>query len=193
MTKIRELLEASLAVKQALSQDEALQAEMQRAVALLTAALRSGGRVLFCGNGGSAADAQHFAAELSGKFLLDRRALDAEALHVNTSFLTAYANDFCYEQVYARLVQAKGRKGDVLVGISTSGNSKNIVLAFEEAHRIGMQTIGMTGIGGGAMAAVSDVLLAMPSQETPRIQECHLVVGHILCQLVEEACCGSGA
>ncbi|HPH02873.1 MAG TPA: SIS domain-containing protein [Spirochaetota bacterium] len=193
MTNIQELLQASLAVKESLLADEVVQTGMERAVAIMTGALCSGGRVLFCGNGGSAADAQHFAAELSGKFLLDRRALDAEALHVNTSFLTAYANDFSYDQVYARLVQAKGRKGDVLIGISTSGNSKNIVLAFEEAHRIGMQTIGMTGAGGGAMAAVSDVLLAMPSNETPRIQECHLVVGHILCQLVEAACCGGGA
>ena len=193
MATIRELMQASLTVKQALLADEAVQAGMERAVAIMTGALCSGGRVLFCGNGGSAADAQHFAAELSGKFLLDRRALDAEALHVNTSFLTAYANDFSYDQVYARLVQAKGRKGDILIGISTSGNSKNIVLAFEEAHRIGMQTIGMTGAGGGAMAAVSDVLLAMPSKETPRIQECHLVVGHILCQLVEAACCRSEA
>lgn len=189
MASIQELMQASLAVKQALLTDMTVQDGMEKAVAMMARTLSDGGRVLFCGNGGSAADAQHFAAELSGKFLLDRRALDAEALHVNTSFLTAYANDFSYDQVYARLVQAKGRKGDILIGISTSGNSKNIVLAFEEAHRIGMLTIGMTGDGGGAMAAVSDVLLAMPSRETPRIQECHLVVGHILCQLVEAACC----
>ncbi len=144
------------------------------------------GKVLFCGNGGSAADAQHIAAELSGRFYFDRDPLDAEALHVNTSYLTAVANDYSYDQIYSRLIKARGRKGDVLVGISTSGNSGNVIKAFELAREIGMITVGMTGESGGKMKALSTYLLNAPSSDTPRIQESHIMMGHIICELVEE-------
>ena len=144
-----------------------------------------GGKVLFCGNGGSAADAQHLSAELSGRFYYDRPPLNAEALHVNTSFLTAVANDYSFDEVYARMVRAVGNKGDILVGISTSGNSSNIVRAFSEAKAIGMITVGLTGIDGGKLKETAQFLLNVPSSDTPRIQESHIMIGHILCQLVE--------
>jgi len=146
---------------------------------------QKGGKVLICGNGGSAADAQHIAAELSGRFFFDRRPLFAEALHVNTSYLTAVANDYSYEEIFARLIEAKGRSGDVLIALSTSGNSKNILRALERANAVGMITVGFTGQGPSAMANLCDHLLAIPSRTTPRIQECHIVLGHIICEIVE--------
>jgi D-sedoheptulose 7-phosphate isomerase len=145
------------------------------------------GKVLWCGNGGSAADAQHLAAELSGRFYYDRPPLFAEALHVNTSYTTAVANDYSYDVIYSRLVKAMGRKGDVLIGLSTSGNSGNVVKAFEEARALGITTVGFTGETGGKMKAVSDILINIPSTDTPRIQECHMLLGHTICELVEMA------
>ena len=141
---------------------------------------------MFCGNGGSAADAQHIAAELSGRFYTDRDPLYAEALHVNTSFLTAVANDYSYDVVYSRMLKGCGRKGDVLFAISTSGNSKNIVNAIEEGKKQGMITVGMTGESGGKMHDLCDYILRVPSNDTPRIQESHILIGHIICQLIEE-------
>jgi D-sedoheptulose 7-phosphate isomerase len=149
-------------------------------------ALKNGGRIYFCGNGGSAADAQHLAAEFSGRFYTDRKALPAEALHCNTSYLTAVANDYSYEVVYARLIEGIGNAGDVLVGLSTSGNSANIVKAFESAKQKGLTTVGFTGTTGGVMKEISDYLINVPSTDTPRIQESHIMLGHIICQLVEE-------
>jgi D-sedoheptulose 7-phosphate isomerase len=149
-------------------------------------ALKNGNRVYFCGNGGSAADAQHLAAELSGRFYTDRDALPAEALHCNTSYLTAVANDYSYDVIYARLVKGIAHSGDVLVGLSTSGNSGNIVQAFEMARQKGVITVGFTGDSGGKLKAISDYLINIPSTDTPRIQESHILVGHIICQLVEE-------
>jgi len=143
-------------------------------------------KVLLCGNGGSAADAQHIAAELSGRFYKDRNPLFVEALHVNTSYLTAVANDYSYDEVYSRLVKAKGRNGDILIGISTSGNSKNIVKAIEEAKNIGMITVGMTGQTGGKMKDLCDFLINVPSNDTPRIQEAHITIGHIFCEIIEK-------
>lgn len=148
--------------------------------------LKNKGRILLCGNGGSAADAQHIAAELSGRFAFDREPLDAEALHVNTSYLTAVANDYSYNEVYARLVKAKGRAGDMLVAISTSGNSQNIISAVETAKAMGMLTVGLTGESGGKMKDMVDYLVNVPSNATPRIQEAHILVGHIFCQAIEE-------
>ena len=141
---------------------------------------------MFCGNGGSAADAQHLAAEFSGRFYTDRDALPAEALHCNTSYLTAVANDYSFDVVYSRIIKGTGNKGDVLVGLSTSGNSKNIINAFTAAKEKGMTTISFTGATGGALKDLSDQLLNVPSTDTPRIQECHIMLGHIICQLVEE-------
>lgn len=147
---------------------------------------KNNGQVLFCGNGGSAGDAQHIAAELSGRFYFDRPPLDAEALHVNSSYLTAVANDYSYDVIYERLVEAKGKQGDILVGISTSGNSKNVLSAMKKAKEKGMITIALTGEGGGNMAEYADFLIAIPSNDTPRIQEVHILVGHILCEIIEE-------
>jgi D-sedoheptulose 7-phosphate isomerase len=153
---------------------------------VITNAFRKGNRVFFCGNGGSAADAQHLAAEFSGRFYKDRKALPAEALHANSSYLTAVANDYGFEHVYARLIEGNASAGDVLVGLSTSGNSLNIIKAFETARNAGVTTIAFTGITGGQMKSLSDHLINVPSSDTPRIQESHILIGHIICQLVEE-------
>lgn len=171
--------------------DEALLGELSRAASVIEACFRAGGKVWFCGNGGSAADAQHLAAEFSGKYLIDRDCLPAEALHCNTSYLTAVSNDFNYDIVYSRLISGIGRKGDVLVGLSTSGNSVNIVKAFEVCRAKGISTVAFTGEGGGALAALADHLLAVPSTDTPRIQEAHITLGHILCEQVESAIFGN--
>jgi len=154
--------------------------------AMLTT-IRNGGKILFCGNGGSAADAQHLAAEFSGRFYIDRNPLPSEALHCNTSYMTAVANDYSFDVVYSRMVKGMGREGDVLIGLSTSGNSANIINAIEQAASLGMKTIGFTGATGGKMKTLCDYLLNVPSTDTPRIQECHIMVGHIICQLVEAA------
>lgn len=167
----------------------ALSASVAAAADLLTEALLSGGRVFFCGNGGSAADAQHLAAELSGRYLKDRRPLDGTALHCNTSALTAIGNDYGFDEIFARQLAAHGRKGDVLVALSTGGNSANVLKALEAARSAGIRTIGMTGNGGGKMKGAADVLIAVPSSSAPRIQEMHIFIGHALCEMAEKACC----
>jgi len=184
--KIKNIIEESISVKEKVLKSDRIIETLQKIVNELVAALKKGNRIYFCGNGGSAADAQHLAAEFSGRFYTDRDALPAEALHCNTSYLTAVANDYSYDVVYARLVKGIGQKGDVLVGLSTSGNSSNIVKAFEVAKEKGILTIGFTGEGGGKMKSLSDFLLDIPSKNTPRIQESHIMLGHIICQLVEE-------
>ena len=186
MNKIRNIVQASIDVKQQVLQNEALLKTVSDCVAVIVTAFKNGNKVLFCGNGGSAADAQHLAAEFSGRFYTDRDALPAEALHCNTSYLTAVANDYSYDVIYSRLIKGIGNKGDVLVGLSTSGNSKNITNAFETAKEKGMITIAFTGAGGGTLKALSDYLINVPSNDTPRIQESHIMLGHIVCQLVEE-------
>lgn len=185
MNKIEQAISASMDVKRAILDDKDLIGNIGKAATVIADSLRGDGKVLFCGNGGSAADAQHLAAELSGRFYYDRPPLFAEALHVNGSYITAVANDYSYDDIYSRSVRSKGRCGDVLVGISTSGNSENIVRAMLEARHRGMVTIGLTGNGGGKMKECCDMLLDMPSNSTPRIQEAHILVGHILCELVE--------
>jgi D-sedoheptulose 7-phosphate isomerase len=184
---VEQTIRASIGVKQALLEDAALTGRIEATAQALVEVFRAGGKVLFCGNGGSAADAQHIAAELSGRFYTDRPPLYAEALHVNTSYLTAVANDYGYEAVYARMVEAAGRNGDALVAISTSGNSPNILKAVEKARAQGMRVVGMTGAGGGKMRDLCDILLNVPSGDTPRIQEAHILIGHIVCLLVEKA------
>lgn len=164
---------------------------IEKIVDEMTNAFRNGKRVFFCGNGGSAADAQHLAAELSGKFYLDREPLPAQALHTNTSFLTAVANDYSYEEVFARAVKGEGKEGDVLVGISTSGNSANVVRALETANNLKMITVGLSGQGGGKMKDLCQYLIEVPSADTPRIQESHILIGHIICELVEKNLFGS--
>ena len=175
-----------------IGQDDALKAVIDRAVDEITDCFRKGGRVYFCGNGGSAADAQHLAAEFSGRFYFDRPVLPADALHGNTSYLTAVANDYGYEQVFARLISGLGQPGDILVGLSTSGNSANILRAFEVCREKGVRTIGLTGADGGRMKNLSDLLVNVPSTDTPRIQEAHITIGHIICELVEQAIFGEG-
>ena len=167
----------------------ALSDVIAKAGAVMSSALASGGRVFFCGNGGSAADAQHLAAELSGRYLRDRRPLDGIALHCNTSAMTAIANDYAFDKIFARQLEAHGRQGDVLVAISTSGNSANVIEAAKEAHRLGMSVIGMTGADGGRMKELADILIAVPSAFTPRIQEMHIMAGHVMCEMVEDAVC----
>lgn len=186
MTDIKEIIEKSIAVKVSLLNDSNLLTAIELCVDKINDALKNGHKILFCGNGGSAADAQHLAAEFSGRFYQDRKALPAEALHVNTSYLTAVANDYSFDVVYSRLIDGIGNEGDILVGISTSGNSKNILNALEMANSKGMLTIAMTGESGGQIKNVSDILLNVPSNDTPRIQESHILIGHIICQLVEE-------
>lgn len=191
--KIADRINASIAVKQNLLADEKIIATITESVAVIVHAFNNGNKVLFCGNGGSAADAQHLAAEFSGRFYIDRDALPAEALHCNTSYLTAVANDYNFNLIYSRLIKGLGKKGDVLVGLSTSGNSANIINAFETAREKEMITIGFTGFTGGAMKVISDYLLNVPSTDTPRIQESHILLGHIICELVEEELFGHTA
>lgn len=186
MDKIKNILEASITTKQKVLADEKLMNTIRHVAEMITTAFQKGKRVYFCGNGGSAADAQHLAAELSGRFYKDRKALPAEALHCNTSYLTAVANDYGYDAAFARLVEGITEAGDVLIGFSTSGNSPNILNAFEAAKKREVITVGFTGESGGKLKAYSDYLINIPSVDTPRIQECHITIGHILCQLVEE-------
>lgn len=188
---IKSILEASIAVKQQLLQQDLILENIQEAIDLMVGCFQADGKVLFCGNGGSAADAQHLAAEFSGRFYYDRAPLFAEALHVNSSYLTAVGNDYSFDEIYARIVQAKGRKGDILVAISTSGNSPNVIKALEQAKKIGLTTIGLTGEKGGLMQESCDLLFKVPSSDTPRIQECHILIGHAICQLVEERIFGA--
>ncbi len=186
MEKIRSIISASISAKQALLNNDEQLKRIEEVANLIASAFKNGNRLYLCGNGGSAADAQHLAAEFTGRFYSDREPLPAEALHVNTSFLTAVANDYSYDQVYERAVKAHGRAGDILIGLSTSGNSKNVLLAQQEAQRRGMKVISFTGESGGKMKDCCDYLFNVPSNDTPRIQECHILVGHIICQLVEE-------
>ena len=186
MQKIKNIIQSSIDTKQKILKNEELISTIEKVVEVVTAAFKNGNRVYFCGNGGSAADAQHLAAEFSGRFYTDRKALPAEALHCNTSYLTAVANDYGYDVVYSRMIDGIGEKGDVLIGLSTSGNSVNIIKAFEVAREKGIHTISFTGTTGGEMKSMSDYLINVPSADTPRIQESHITIGHIICQLVEE-------
>ncbi|MDR3338578.1 MAG: D-sedoheptulose 7-phosphate isomerase [Candidatus Symbiothrix sp.] len=182
---INERLEAHLETIRNIMADEGLVETIRAVVGEIVSCFRNGGKVYFCGNGGSAADAQHLAAEFSGRFYLDRETLPAEALHCNTSYLTAVSNDYSFDIIYARLIKGLGQKGDMLVGLSTSGNSLNIIKAFEICREKGIQTIGFTGENGGKMRQLSDYLINIPASDTPRIQEAHITIGHIICELVE--------
>lgn len=186
MEKIKNILQASVDVKKQILTDDKLLLTVKDCVNVIVNAFEKGNKVLFCGNGGSASDAQHLAAEFSGRFYTDRDALPAEALHCNTSYITAVANDYSYDVIYSRLIKGIGNEGDILVGLSTSGNSKNIVQAFEVAHEKKMITIAFTGSSGGKLKKDADYLINIPSDDTPRIQESHITLGHIICQLVEE-------
>ena len=185
--RITQSITDSINAKQAILNNSEFLARIEAAAEMITDSLRNGGKIHFCGNGGSAADAQHLAAELSGRFYFDRPPLNAEALHCNTSYLTAVGNDYGYDLIFSRLLKGTAKKGDVIVGISTSGNSKNIVNAYEVAREMGVHVVAMTGETGGKMKDFADILLNVPSKDTPRIQESHIMIGHIICELVETA------
>ena len=188
-TRVSDFIQAefdkTLANFNAMAADAALREQIAEAVALCTDALRARNKLLFAGNGGSAADAQHWAGELVSRFYYDRPGLPAIALTTDTSILTAIGNDYGYDYTFARQVEALGREGDVLVAISTSGRSKNILRALDAAEERGVRVIGFTGAGGGDMAARCAVCFRVPSDETPRIQEGHEFIGHLLCALIE--------
>ena len=183
---IRNIIQASIDTKQKLLADPTLIETIEKVTTLIAQAFTNGNKVLVCGNGGSAAYAQHLAAEFSGRFYTDRDPLPSEALHCNSSYMTAVANDYGYDVVYSRIIKGTGKPGDVLVSLSTSGNSVNIINAIEVAKKVGMITVGLTGETGGKMRTMCDHLVNVPSSDTPRIQESHIMVGHIICQLVEQ-------
>ena len=182
---IKKRIQDSIHTKKKILSDKKLLRQIEKIADTCITTFRNDGKVLFCGNGGSAADAQHLAAELSGRFYQDRPPLFAEAMHVNTSFLTAMANDYSYDEAFARMVQAAGRKGDVLIVLSTSGDSTNIIKAVEKANQLGMTTIGLTGSSGGKIKTLCDITFKAPAKDTPRIQEAHIMVGHIFCEMIE--------
>ncbi|MCQ2318133.1 MAG: D-sedoheptulose 7-phosphate isomerase [Bacteroidales bacterium] len=187
MVNIEQIIKDSIDVKSLIINDKEFIGRIQRAADICIESLKAGGKIHFCGNGGSAADAQHLAAELSGRFYYDRPPLNAEALHVNSSYLTAVANDYSFDVIYSRMLQCSAKEGDVLIGISTSGNSTNIMNAIDVAKSLGVKVIGMTGETGGMMAGQCDVLLNVPSNCTPRIQEAHIMIGHIVCEIIESS------
>jgi len=190
---IQAIIEKSIATKQQIISDKTLMVTVQKISDAIVNCYKNGGKVLFCGNGGSAADAQHLAAELSGRFYFDRPPLEAEALHVNSSYVTAIANDYSYNDIYSRYVNGVGKAGDIIIGFSTSGNSENIVRALAVAKEKNLITVGLTGETGGKMKDLSDFLLNVPSTDTPRIQESHIMLGHIFCEIVEQQLFGENA
>jgi len=183
--KIQEILQESSLVKNQVSVQCA--ADIEKTIEIIISALKKGGKLILCGNGGSAADAQHIAAELVGRFKEERKALAAIALTTDTSILTAIGNDYGYQYVFKRQVEALANKGDVLLAISTSGNAANVIEAVELANKIGLKTIALTGGDGGKLAKTAAFSIIVPSVKTPRIQESHIAIGHIICELVEEA------
>jgi D-sedoheptulose 7-phosphate isomerase len=185
-TFIQSKIQQSLDLKTKLMNDDALMQTVTELAAKLVDCYKNKGKVFWCGNGGSAADAQHLSAELSGRYYFDRPPLNSEALHVNTSYITAVANDYSFDEVYARLIQGFGSKGDVLIGMSTSGNSGNVLRALERANGMGLTTVAFTGETGGKMKDTADFLINIPSTDTPRIQECHMLIGHTLCEIIEK-------
>lgn len=185
-TIIEKNIQNAIELKQAILSDKNMIKSIINVSKLIVERYKNDNKVLFCGNGGSAADAQHLAGELSGKYYYDRPPLFAEALHANTAYLTAVANDYSYDEIYSRLVKAMGRKNDILIGLSTSGNSKNVINALIQAKELGMTIIGFTGEGGGEMKKYCDFIFEIPSKNTPRIQECHMLIGHSICEFVEQ-------
>jgi len=185
-TTLLKAFEESVSTKQKIIQDNVLLEKIELLTNKIIQCYQNNGKVLWCGNGGSAADAQHLAAELSGRFYYDRQPLYSEALHVNTSYITAVANDYSYDEIFARLVKAMIQPQDILIGLSTSGNSKNVINALIEAKNKGAYTVGFTGETGGKMKDYVDLLINVPSKDTPRIQESHMMIGHTVCQLVEQ-------
>ena len=183
---VSQRIRESVAVKEKLLRDEDCLVTLRKVASIMTGALTAGNKILFMGNGGSAADAQHLAAEFTGRYMRERPALAAMALNVNTSSLTAIGNDYSFDAVFARQIEALGRSGDVAIGLSTSGTSPNILRGMEVARSLGLVTVGLTGESGGRLKDVVEYCLCVPSSQTPRIQECHILLGHILCEIVED-------
>lgn len=188
---IEQRINESIAVKQALLNDAGMIQTIDKAINAIIHCFKSGNSLYLCGNGGSAADAQHIAAELSGRFYLNRPPLPAESFTVNTSYLTAVSNDFSFDEIYSRLTQAHCHPGDILIGISTSGNSGNIIRALSMARDSGVTTIALTGNNGGELKNIADYCIIVPSKDTPRIQEAHILIGHIICEAVESSIFGN--
>lgn len=186
-TRIIEAIKESVSVKEAVLSDEQLLNMIEKVAEVIIDTYNNAGKVLFAGNGGSAADAQHLAAELTGRFYKDRPPLNAIALHTNSSFITAVANDYSYDEVYSRAIKAHATKNDVFIAISTSGNSTNLINAMKVCKELSVKTIAFTGRTGGMMKSTCDFLINVPSEDTPRIQEAHILIGHIICELVENA------
>ena len=186
MNQIKSIIEKSIEVKNNIANDDDKLLIISNCVEVIVNAFKNGKKVLFCGNGGSAADAQHLAAEFSGRFYKDRKALPSEALHCNTSYLTAVGNDYGYQFIYSRILNGIGQEGDILICLSTSGNSENILQALEVAEKLKVITIGLTGAGGGKMKNKLNYTIEVPSKDTPRIQESHIMIGHIICEFVEK-------
>jgi D-sedoheptulose 7-phosphate isomerase len=182
---IEDLIKQSISTKEKFLEDKTNLDKIQNIADACVEAFKNDGKVLLCGNGGSASDAQHIAAELSGRFQFDRPPLYAEALHVNTSYVTAVGNDYGYDEIYRRMVEAAGKSGDILIGISTSGNSANVIKAIEKANEIGMHTFGLSGQGGGLLEEKCNINIQVPSTNTARVQETHIMIGHIICEIIE--------
>lgn len=185
MMRIKEIINQNIEIHQQILSDEKLLDKISSSAALIVDSLKNGGKIHFCGNGGSAADAQHLAAELSGRYYIDRPPLNAEAMHVNSSYVTAVSNDYGYDHIYSRLLAGTGKEGDVLVAISTSGNAANIIQACRKAREMKISVVSFTGETGGMLKGLSDILINIPSMDTPRIQEAHIMTGHIICEMVE--------
>lgn len=190
MRKTLESINELSKLTEQLSNDSAFIQKIDKVSDVLIEAYRNGNKCIFCGNGGSSAEAQHLAAELSGKFKIDRKAIPAEACHVNSSFVTAVSNDYDFTKVFSRHIEAFGNAGDILIGLSTSGNSENIINAFKAAKVKGLTTVAFTGKTGGKLNELSDFTLKVPSENVPRIQEIHLLIGHIICEQVEQTLFG---
>lgn len=190
MNSISEIFNEAGKIIQEIEDNKEFSELIEAITSLIITCFRKGNKVMFCGNGGSAAEAQHLAAELSGRFYLDRQPLPAEALHINSSYITAVANDYSFSKIYSRYVAGVGKKGDVLIGLSTSGLSDNIIQAFQSAREKEITTVAFTGKSGGLLHQHSDYMLCIPSENIPRIQEMHLIVGHIICEKVEQVLFG---
>lgn len=188
--RAKAMIEGSIAVKQSLVENTEIIATVASIAEMMIAALKQGGKLLWMGNGGSAADAQHICAEFVGRFAFERPALPALALSVNTSCVTAIGNDYGFDRVFSRQIEAIGRQGDVAVGISTSGNSPNVLCGLSAAARLGLRTVALTGQSGGKIKSAAEYCVCVPSNETPRIQECHILIGHIIADIVEQAMFG---
>ena len=185
MKKIAELIKESIKVKEVLLLPKNIKL-IEKIAKAFCSTLKNGGKIIFCGNGGSAADSQHLAAEFVGRFKKERRPIPALSLTTNTSTLTAISNDYSFKRIFSRQVQALGRKGDLLIGISTSGNAENVILAVKAAKKMGIRTIALTGKNGGKLAKLSDISFIVPSNNTARIQEAHILIGHILAEITED-------